>query len=504
MTGIEPAFSAWEADVLPLNYIRKIYVFIIPYRLGTGNAAPPSFPSSGLNKVSPGGRVNDREIIEWVTAATGRSVTGVSRVGYGSSRATYLIDSPEGDLAARVDTGQGPMAGTELTLDREAEVYRALAGTPVRIPTLHAVAPGGRALLVDRAPGTHDLTQLSTTDKAVVMDDYIDAIAEIHNIDAAGLSLPSYRRPTSPVENATNEIQLWGHILDERAVKPWPFVHFARRVLTECAPTTVERSVLCHGDVGPGNFVHDQGRVSAVLDWEFSHIGDPMDDLGWWVFRGHEFSGDCGDLAAQLRRWSQATGLPVDKRRIEYYKAFVMWRWLVSVAPVIDRGGSSMDRSVHHSLVPILGIRLTKALASLLGIELPACEVVVPGSAGVAGEIIDVLQQDLTEVVAPDVTGSEARRRLAGSALFFDHIRTCDRIGATVESLSLDDAARVLGRRTRDRSEADAAIRSCIDDGSLATQDALLYFWREAHRTVSLWPLLQPKAFGHVVDVPEI
>jgi hypothetical protein len=22
MTGIEPAFSAWEADVLPLNYIR--------------------------------------------------------------------------------------------------------------------------------------------------------------------------------------------------------------------------------------------------------------------------------------------------------------------------------------------------------------------------------------------------------------------------------------------------------------------------------------------------
>jgi hypothetical protein len=23
MTGIEPAFSAWEADVLPLNYIRK-------------------------------------------------------------------------------------------------------------------------------------------------------------------------------------------------------------------------------------------------------------------------------------------------------------------------------------------------------------------------------------------------------------------------------------------------------------------------------------------------
>ena len=105
--------------------------------------------------------MNDEEIIEWVTAATGRTVTGVSRVGYGSSRATYLIDSPQGDLAARVDTGQGPMAGTELTLDREAEVYRALAGTAVRIPKLHAVAPGGRALLVDRASGTHELVSMS-------------------------------------------------------------------------------------------------------------------------------------------------------------------------------------------------------------------------------------------------------------------------------------------------------------------------------------------------------
>ena len=25
MTGIEPAYSAWEADVLPLNYIHNVY-----------------------------------------------------------------------------------------------------------------------------------------------------------------------------------------------------------------------------------------------------------------------------------------------------------------------------------------------------------------------------------------------------------------------------------------------------------------------------------------------
>ena len=27
MTGIEPALSAWEADVLPLNYIRRVTLY---------------------------------------------------------------------------------------------------------------------------------------------------------------------------------------------------------------------------------------------------------------------------------------------------------------------------------------------------------------------------------------------------------------------------------------------------------------------------------------------
>ena len=26
-TGIEPAFSAWEADVLPMNYVRMIVLY---------------------------------------------------------------------------------------------------------------------------------------------------------------------------------------------------------------------------------------------------------------------------------------------------------------------------------------------------------------------------------------------------------------------------------------------------------------------------------------------
>ena len=49
MTGIEPAFSAWEADVLPLNYTRKgshptALSFVPPPAPSlTGRAGDPTF-----------------------------------------------------------------------------------------------------------------------------------------------------------------------------------------------------------------------------------------------------------------------------------------------------------------------------------------------------------------------------------------------------------------------------------------------------------------------------
>jgi hypothetical protein len=43
MTGIEPAYSAWEADVLPLNYIRSApTAYYVPFaRLQTASRRAP-------------------------------------------------------------------------------------------------------------------------------------------------------------------------------------------------------------------------------------------------------------------------------------------------------------------------------------------------------------------------------------------------------------------------------------------------------------------------------
>ncbi|MGW5364541.1 phosphotransferase family protein [Actinopolymorpha pittospori] len=50
-------------------------------------------------------------------------------------------------------------------------------------------------------------------------------------------------------------------------------------------------AVLVHGDFGPNNMLFDPDTfdVTAVLDWEWAHAGDIVEDLAWceWIVRTH-------------------------------------------------------------------------------------------------------------------------------------------------------------------------------------------------------------------------
>jgi aminoglycoside phosphotransferase len=55
--------------------------------------------------------------------------------------------------------------------------------------------------------------------------------------------------------------------------------------------TPITGHVLVHGDYGPNNVLLDPAtlEISAVLDWEWAHAGEPVEDLAWceWIVRMH-------------------------------------------------------------------------------------------------------------------------------------------------------------------------------------------------------------------------
>ncbi len=47
--------------------------------------------------------------------------------------------------------------------------------------------------------------------------------------------------------------------------------------------------VIVHGDFGPQNLLVHDGAISALIDWEFAHLGQPVEDAAWaeWIIRMH-------------------------------------------------------------------------------------------------------------------------------------------------------------------------------------------------------------------------
>ena len=94
-------------------------------------------------------------------------------------------------------------------------------------------------------------------------------------------------------------------------------------------PAAPAREVLVHGDFRPANVLVAQGRVTALLDWELAHRGDPAEDLGWYlapVYRHEHFIAGAWTPADFLRRYEARSGLLVDPQALRFWSVFAIYK----------------------------------------------------------------------------------------------------------------------------------------------------------------------------------
>ncbi|WP_405139541.1 phosphotransferase [Nocardia sp. NBC_01388] len=147
--------------------------------------------------------------------------------------------------------------------------------------------------------------------------------------------------PTTPRENSTLDVDHWQSFHRKHAPAN-PVVTYACNWLRRNASGDVARTVLVQGDTGPGNFVQHEGVVTAVVEWELSHLGDPYEDLGRIVARSLLFP--FGDLRHRFEVYAEASGLPFDRNRIWHGAVTAMTKVLTPV------DGSQTAAPVHGCL----------------------------------------------------------------------------------------------------------------------------------------------------------
>ena len=135
---------------------------------------------------------------------------------------------------------------------------------------------------------------------------------------------------------------------------PRPVFELALRWLAEHEPAYGEPAVLVHGDFRNGNLMVGADGVRAVLDWELAHLGDPMEDLGWfcvnsWRFGNVELeAGGLGTRAQLFAGYEAESGRRVDEARVHYWQVLGTLKWGITCDAMGLAWRNGSDRSIER------------------------------------------------------------------------------------------------------------------------------------------------------------
>ena len=111
-----------------------------------------------------------------------------------------------------------------------------------------------------------------------------------------------------------------------------------------------------HGDFRNGNLLVDARGLQLVLDWELTHLGDPMEDLGWLCVKAWRFGeplevGGVGTIDELVAAYEEAGGQTVDRDALHWWLVQKTLQWGIGCMGQANVHLSGMVRS--HELAAI-------------------------------------------------------------------------------------------------------------------------------------------------------
>ena len=408
------------------------------------------------------------ELGRWIEGCFGGRITDWHQISGGNRCRSWLVRIAGGTHDRVYLRYQPPRAPSvePYTVWREAQVYLAIAGTGVAAPRLLAVHPEHQAIVTTAAEGRADFRRL--TDPAVemaIIADLMQTLARLHAAPLASLPTGTLGCPATIADCVRGEIRIWKDMYLETGSTD-PMIELALDWLNRNVPDADEPPVLVHGDAGPGNFLFQDGHMTALVDWELAHPGDPIEDLAWFSMR--TVMEPVPDFGASLAAYAAASGRRIDLRRLLYHRVMVSARVVIIRHRNVTGlpGNSIVSRALNRRL-------LVDALAAAEGVDLtPTTEI----SAGPTPRSVlyDEILDDLRQIA--DRYDPALRAFATNAAKVLKYLREYDRIGAAADDRARRALAALLGREPATTAEAMDWLTEAVATHQIDMADALRTF----------------------------
>ena len=303
--------------------------------------------------------------IQWrgeLAERLGRKVRSLHLLAGGASKEAWAVDAGGEALLVR-RAGGGVIYSHTLSLEQEFHVLEAAAAAGVKVPrpVSYLGELGGReAFAMERVEGETIGRRIVRNPPPGLEDQLANELAKIHAIPPADLP---FLRADDLLARSEAELDA----LDE----PHPAIEYGLWWLRLRRPEPLP-AVVNHGDFRIGNVVIADGRLVALLDWEFAHLSDPREDLAWPLVRAWRFGNDehrfggVGDVEPFLERYVAATGRAVDVPDLYWWEVLGNVKWAIGALTQARRHLGGSERSVELAVLGRLAAEMEYELLDLI------------------------------------------------------------------------------------------------------------------------------------------
>lgn len=267
------------------------------------------------------------------------------------------------------------------------ESIRAHTSVPVSKSYGYEMNPavfGEAAMVIERASGSGQTSALfNGGDEEHQVEDVVRHLCEVLvDLHSADISTVDPKGLLSDPRGVGIRTDSWDSYMDttfEYYLSSYPAMSFDPTLMVVLdAFLTLRRNkprpmklALVHGDFNPANFLFKDKKVTALIDWENSRIGDPREDLGWMVLMDVLSNTHVMDYPKKeggfLAYYNKLTGSDITPQELGYFTLFGTANIAVPVNSAINRRLNHEHRQLLHLYLVQSSAPALPAMMQLMG-----------------------------------------------------------------------------------------------------------------------------------------
>ena len=385
---------------------------------------------------------------------------------------------------------RGISDATVYGLEHEMACLQVLEAEGVPVPHVYGFCPEPRGILMERSPGRAELsTALDDTEARSVQRHYMEILANMHRLDIGPFLSAGLEPPASAEQLALADIPLWEKGYRRGKTRPEPLIEFGLRWLRRNMPPPAGPACFVCGD--SGQFLFDSGRVTAVIDLELAHLGDPAEDLGG--LRNRDLSEPLGDIGPAIADYEEFIGHSVDRFLIDYHTVRFALLTPLAIVPVLATARPGVDLVQYFCWYHVYSRAPIELIAHAQGVELVGPE--IPAATPNAQS---PMYADLLHRLSPE-DGEEQFDQYANNTAYRTavYLQRLNDFGPSLEAGNLMDINALLRTQFTNVAQADAALETWILEADPGADEDLL---RLLHRRCVRQEILVEPILGPLAD----